>query len=229
MFGFIQLSEAAQTDLRGEHRGRANNRSEPSWEQPPQLGSYLALAWGSPRELGWELKADPSPVVAPSTQKPLSPCVHAGCQILPDDNTMSACVSFVCILACVGPHLCQMNVLRIFSKATSKLINRVCFIKHIKEITEKVKSASINRIWHLFCFIMSSQGALIWIGNVVNNWAWSVTDILSADSDYSSGNEGEASLICHALCAKLRPSKTDKAIPQTQYNWRPRVIWVMDW
>jgi len=41
-------TEAAQTDLWGEHRGQANNRSEPSPEQLPQWCSYLTLAWGSP-------------------------------------------------------------------------------------------------------------------------------------------------------------------------------------
>lgn len=34
--GSVQPTEAAQTDLRGEHSRRANNRCEPSPEQPPQ-------------------------------------------------------------------------------------------------------------------------------------------------------------------------------------------------
>ncbi len=54
--------------------------------------------------------------------------------------------------------------------------------------------------------------------------------LISRHSDYSSGNEGEASLICHALCAGLRPSKTDRAISRTQYHrsCRPRLIGVME-
>lgn len=37
----------------GEHRGQANNQSEPSPEQLPRWGSYLTLAWGSPWEQHW--------------------------------------------------------------------------------------------------------------------------------------------------------------------------------
>lgn len=33
--------------------------------------------------------------------------------------------------------------------------------------------------------------------------------LISRHPDYSSGNDEEASLICHALCVELRPSKTD--------------------
>lgn len=42
--------------------GEANERSEPSPEQLPRWGPYLALARGSPWELDWTSHCEPVPL-----------------------------------------------------------------------------------------------------------------------------------------------------------------------
>lgn len=60
MLSFTEPTETAQTNLLGEHGGQANNTSEPKPKQLPQWCLYLTVAGGSPWELRWEGRTDPS-------------------------------------------------------------------------------------------------------------------------------------------------------------------------
>lgn len=105
---FNRPTEAAQTDLWGEHRGQVHN------EQLPQC-CYLTLAWGSPWDAGLQGRTDPLLEIGTINSEVTftrMPASYSGKTLTDDCEDTHA--AFVPICMHVSTHLCHIIRRQIF-------------------------------------------------------------------------------------------------------------------
>lgn len=211
----------------GVVRGAQGTSQQPKWAKPrtaSSLGllshSCLGLALGTALDLSLWICAITPKVGSTTRARPVWDALARRLQKRDENKEHSAdvCIYEQTSLSCLHVRAIYCGLSSYWS--TTKPNKPVCICRGDDQNGPEVRTGAISQ-WHLFNFSTPVWAALrINLGShAVNNWACFVTVILSADTLITAQVMKERDpLICHALCAGPRPSKTDRAVSRTQYH-----------